>query len=468
MNLRYFIVSRAINSSINFTSRHASTHRYYFQGLKGLQRWMHSSLASEDDFSDLGPPIIQGVNTRLKLATEKREYYMQPKEDSRNYTASKPDIKKIPSARDLLQSLDKSSHIRAKFEKSESTHPRTKKSQNARPKNEKPNNACPKTENSQNARPKTEKPDSAHPKTENSQNARPKTEKPDSARPKTENSQNGCPKTDKPDSAPPKTEKPEYACSEFEKPEDTRPNTEKPEDTRPNTEKPENLNKIITNNECNSNIKNSNSICIENVPSAINMPKLLESLSTFGKISSASVENVASGLDRYVVKYENEESSLRAILAGNIAIESFNLPICPLHAPKSVTIRIKDINKDTAYTAVHSICRTIGELVGMVKATENSIDVLFSLKEYSETENILAELNDKIVDDCKWSAHLLANPPSHEVVFKNELPQLRLQVRNWISELKNEVCMKKVYVEDLEYMHLAIMHLEEHDTVNYV
>lgn len=79
---------------------------------------------------------------------------------------------------------------------------------------------------------------------------------------------------------------------------------------------------------------------------------------------------------------------------------------------------------------------------------------------------LYVRLNDKIVDDCKWSAHLLENPPSHEVMFKNELPQLGLQVSNRLSELKTEFSMKKVYAEDLEYMHLAIMHLQEHHTVS--
>lgn len=51
-------------------------------------------------------------------------------------------------------------------------------------------------------------------------------------------------------------------------------------------------------------------------------------------------------------------------------------------------------------------------------------------------------------------------------MFKDELAQLGLQVRNRLSELKTEFSMKKVYAEDLEYMHLAIMHLEEHHTVN--
>lgn len=78
----------------------------------------------------------------------------------------------------------------------------------------------------------------------------------------------------------------------------------------------------------------------------------------------------------------------------------------------------------------------------------------------------LVRLNEKIVDGCKWSAHLLANLPSNEVMFKNELPQLGLQFSNRLSELKQEFYMKKVYAEDLEYMHLAIMHLEEHHTVN--
>ncbi|XP_017238301.1 uncharacterized protein LOC108211260 isoform X2 [Daucus carota subsp. sativus] len=332
---------------------------------------MHSSLASEDDFSDLGPPVIQGVNTRLKLATEKPEFFRQSKDDSRNSTASKQDMKIIPRARDLLMSMDKLSRTSAKIEKSENTRPKTEKAENARLIVEKANG------------------------------------------------------------------------------------------THPTTKKPKNYSDVTSNNKCHSSIKNSSSISIENVPSAVNMSELLESLSTFGKVSSSSMENVASGLDRCFVKYENEESSSRAISAGNITIGSFDLPIRPLPVPESVTIRINDIGNNTSYTAVHSICKTIGELVGVVKATENSVDALFSLKDYSETQNILAKLNDKIVDNCKWSAHLLLNTSSPEEVSKNERIQLGLQVSNQLKMLKTEMSTRKVYAEDLEYMHMAIMHLEE-------
>lgn len=109
---------------------------------------------------------------------------------------------------------------------------------------------------------------------------------------KTEISENTRAETEKPQNACLRTEKPENAHSQIKKPKDTRPKTEKPKDTRPKIDK------------CDSNIKNSTSISIENVPSAVDMSKLLESLSTFGKISSASMENVASGLDRCVVKFE--------------------------------------------------------------------------------------------------------------------------------------------------------------------
>lgn len=102
--------------------------------------------------------------------------------------------------------------------------------------------------------------------------------------------------------------------AKIEKSENTRPKTEKAENARlivekangthPTTKKPKNYSDVTSNNKCHSSIKNSSSISIENVPSAVNMSELLESLSTFGKVSSSSMENVASGLDRCFVKYE--------------------------------------------------------------------------------------------------------------------------------------------------------------------
>lgn len=67
------------------------------------------------------------------------------------------------------------------------------------------------------------------------------------------------------------------------------------------------------------------------------------------------------------------------------------------------------------------------------------------------------------MDKSRWSAELLVpeNPiplPSMDDDYKEEL---RLQITSGMDELKKEASLKKVYAEDLEYLHMAIMHIDD-------
>lgn len=78
----WLIVYAMLISSIKWTHFRSSISyilllsRFLLQGFKSLQRWLHSSSSEEDDFSELGPAVTQGVGTLLKLSTEKREPFM--------------------------------------------------------------------------------------------------------------------------------------------------------------------------------------------------------------------------------------------------------------------------------------------------------------------------------------------------------------------------------------------------------
>jgi expansin (peptidoglycan-binding protein) len=53
-----------------------------------------------------------------------------------------------------------------------------------------------------------------------------------------------------------------------------------------------------------SNFKSSTSVTIENVPSLIHLHRLKEAVSTFGKISNASMRAVPNGLDCCDIEFE--------------------------------------------------------------------------------------------------------------------------------------------------------------------
>ncbi|KAM7501172.1 hypothetical protein LguiB_000076 [Lonicera macranthoides] len=213
-----------------------------------------------------------------------------------------------------------------------------------------------------------------------------------------------------------------------------------------------------------SNLKFSSSISIENVPSIVNLAQLIEAISKYGNISSASMRTLPDGVNCCDVKFENVESSRKAILAGGIAVGKTQLPISPLYVPpETVTFRIKNICRNTTEYKIQSACKSFGVLKGMARAREDVVDALFSSKDESETQRILTRLNSIVLDKAQWSAELLVPEnsipvPSMDDDYKEEL---RLQITSGIDELKKEASLKRVYAEDLEYLHLAIMHIDD-------
>lgn len=45
------------------------------QGINSQKQFLHSSASDEDDFSELGSPVVQGAGKMLKLVTQKPEPY---------------------------------------------------------------------------------------------------------------------------------------------------------------------------------------------------------------------------------------------------------------------------------------------------------------------------------------------------------------------------------------------------------
>ena len=87
--------------------------------------------------------------------------------------------------------------------------------------------------------------------------------------------------------------------------------------------------------------------------------------------------------------FESVESIRTALSVGKITVKNFNLPICPLHLSETVTIRISNINSETADSAIHSTCTLCGPLEGLVRTKEDAVDALFSVKGEADTKSIL-------------------------------------------------------------------------------
>lgn len=230
--------------------------------------------------------------------------------------------------------------------------------------------------------------------------------------------------------------------------------------------KPEN----ITDSSCSnlakknaSNFKSSTSVTIENVPSLIHLCRLKEAVSTFGKISNASMRAVPNGLDCCDIEFESVESRNRAVSVGRITLENFNLPILPLHVLHLVSIRISNVSSETDDSLIRSLCMSCGPLEGMVR-DKGIVDTSFSIRDKSDTEKIQKRLNQTIVDACKWSACLQTVMPTSPVTNNENDAELHLglEVSGKIHELKSQISLTQVLAEDLEYLYHALLHLQSH------
>ncbi|KAL9397283.1 hypothetical protein Peur_011536 [Populus x canadensis] len=212
-----------------------------------------------------------------------------------------------------------------------------------------------------------------------------------------------------------------------------------------------------------SNFKSSTSVTIENVPSLIHLRRLKEAVSTFGKISNASMRAVPNGLDCCDIEFESVESRNRAVSVGRITLENFNLPILPLQVPHIVSLRISNVSSETDDSLIRSLCMSCGPLEGMVR-DKDIVDASFSIRDKSDTEKIQKRLNQTIVDACKWSACLQTVMPTAVVTNNDNNAELHLglEVSGKIHELKSQISLTQVLAEDLEYLYHALLHLQSH------
>ncbi|EYU46791.1 hypothetical protein MIMGU_mgv1a011186mg [Erythranthe guttata] len=138
-----------------------------------------------------------------------------------------------------------------------------------------------------------------------------------------------------------------------------------------------------------SNIESPCPVSIKNVPSTVGLSELVESVSVFGKVSGASFLNASNGFRCCNIEFEDVESSQRAILVGKVAVGSQVMPVQPVDAVDVVTIRIKNINKDTTDFAIHSRCKSVGEFVGLSRTSEDAVDAFFNVRDDKIHQNII-------------------------------------------------------------------------------
>lgn len=162
-----------------------------------------------------------------------------------------------------------------------------------------------------------------------------------------------------------------------------------------------------------SEMKHPFSVSVKSIPSKVGLPELIEAISVFGKVSAASfvttsdkfkccnIEfevNIASFVPRaqsfvcftsiyycklkYLIgcSLKDAGSSRRAVMVGKVEVGSLVFIVNPIDAVDLVTVRIDNINVRTTDSAVHSICKSAGELVGLTRTSGNRVDAFFNVQ----------------------------------------------------------------------------------------
>ncbi|KAI3449415.1 hypothetical protein Pfo_006080 [Paulownia fortunei] len=210
-------------------------------------------------------------------------------------------------------------------------------------------------------------------------------------------------------------------------------------------------------------IERPRSVLVKNIFYTVGLSELVEAVSVFGNVSGASFVNASNGLRCCNIEFEDVDSSRRAILAGTIAVGSQIFPVHPLDAVDVVAFRIENINKETTDYTIHSRCKSVGEFVGLARTSKDVVEAFFNVRNDTIHLKILQKLNDTVIDLNRWSAHVLTSKSKSSDVSSDEEARykLGLQIFDHFSELRRQLAIKKVYLEDLETLNASIMHIEE-------
>ncbi|RVX01490.1 hypothetical protein CK203_017597 [Vitis vinifera] len=198
-----------------------------------------------------------------------------------------------------------------------------------------------------------------------------------------------------------------------------------------------------------------------------------EGISASGKISNAFVKNVPTQLESCDVL--EPRIKYKSNFSWGTTVTGIHLPIRPMHASETVTIRISNISTKTADAMIHSICKSVGPLEGLLRKKASEVKAFFIVKNNLDPQSILEQLDCKIVDKCQWSACVSTEDSGSAPMTIKDNSQCKLddrqcklgdQISSSIADVKRQILreflMKKLYLEDLENLHVSLVHLENH------
>ncbi|XP_041992775.1 uncharacterized protein LOC121743525 isoform X2 [Salvia splendens] len=199
------------------------------------------------------------------------------------------------------------------------------------------------------------------------------------------------------------------------------------------------------------------SVSVMNIPSEVGLPKLIEAISVFGKVSGASFVTTSENFKCCNIDFEDGDSCKGAVSAGKVEVGSHTFLVNPLDAVDLVAVRIKNIKVRTTDSAVHSICKSAGELVGLTRTDRTCVDAFFNVRNHTCHQDIVKKLNNTVCESNQWSACEL---PSISNASEAEY-NLHSQIADHCAKLNTQLSLKRIYLQDLESLNKSVMHLKD-------
>ncbi|XP_039127334.1 uncharacterized protein LOC120263481 [Dioscorea cayenensis subsp. rotundata] len=158
-------------------------------------------------------------------------------------------------------------------------------------------------------------------------------------------------------------------------------------------------------------------------------------------------------------KHESVEANKRAVTAQRSTPAKYSLD-----APEYFIIRISNISMETTEPSIYSMCMPCGYVAGLSRTKEDAAEVAFKVKDKVAAEGIVKRLSNVSANGCKWSAKLL--PDHDQNSLNNAAPMLmESKIPDVLRRFRKQFNMQRIYCEDLEDLHHAILHLRHQSSL---
>ncbi|KAH9306163.1 hypothetical protein KI387_010567, partial [Taxus chinensis] len=203
------------------------------------------------------------------------------------------------------------------------------------------------------------------------------------------------------------------------------------------------------------------SVFIEYVPRGITLLDIRKALSIYGEIVGCYLRPGESGMPGCHIEFKAAEDKERALSDRWVFVDGKQLSVCRVDFPVTMVVRITNLGPETAVKDVHSICMSYGNMESLQMRDNGVLDAHFSISESRNMPKILEKLNEVTLNNSRWIAQpapslsqcLAETPEGQEWVGK--------QLSNHIGNIKKQLQLKRIYLEDIEKLHGAIMHIKE-------